>query len=206
MSVVIETPEGVIYSDPTGGSDRYSGHPAPDVVLISHEHHDHFDVETLEGLLKNETQLVAPQYVIDSLPEGLRENAVSLANGRQAEVGEITVEAIPAYGINAEAEQWHPPGRGNGYVVTVAGLRLYIAGSTEATPEMLELDDIYLALLPLYPPYALGPGEAVTAVSTFLPQFTYIYQYNSEATRDDFLRRMEDDAPSARVVAPDIAP
>lgn len=204
MSVVIETPDGVIYTDPTGGGERYADHPPPDVILVSHEHHEHYDVATLHDLTGPDTQLVVPPYVMDSLPDDLRKNAVSLANGQRSERGPIAVEAIPSYGVSGEAERWHPRGRGNGYVVTVDGRRLYVAGSTEATPEMLALKDIYLAVLPLYPPYAIGPDDAVAAVSTIVPEFTYIYQYNSEQTRDDFVQRMDESPVDTTVIAPDI--
>jgi L-ascorbate metabolism protein UlaG (beta-lactamase superfamily) len=204
MSVVIEAPEGVIYTDPTGGGDRYADQPAPDVIVVSHEHHEHYDAATLEDLLAPDTQLIVPPYVMDSLPDRLKENAVSLANGQESELGRITVEAVPAYGISTEAEQWHPRGRGNGYVVTVDDRRIYLAGSTQATPEMLELEDIYLAFLPLYAPYATGPADAVTAVSTFLPEVTYIYQYNSEEAREEFVRRMDGSSMDTTVIAPEI--
>jgi hypothetical protein len=69
---------------------------------------------------------------------------------------------------------------------------------------MLELEDIYLALLPLYPPYATGPEEAVDALSVFAPEHAYVYQYDSERTRDDFVRRMNDSATETIVIAPEI--
>lgn len=206
MSVVIEAPEGVIYTDPTGGGERYTDHPPPDVILISHEHHEHYDAATLAELVGPDTQLVVPPYVMDALPKELKDNAVALANGHRSERGSIAVEAIPAYGVSGEAESWHPRGRGNGYVVTVDGRRVYVAGSTQATPEMLELDDIYLALLPLYPPYAMGSDDGVAAVATFLPEVTYIYQYNSAETRDNFVQRMDAASIETTVIAPDITP
>ena len=206
MSVVIEGPDGVIYTDPTGGGARYADHPAPDVILISHEHHGHYDARTLQELVRPQTRVVVPPYVFDNLPEGLRGNAVSLANGESARLGTIEVEAIAAYGLRGEVRLWHPQGRGNGYVVTVDGRRIYVAGSTDATPEMLELRDIYLAFLPLYPPYALGPDDAILAASTLRPNFAYIYQYNRIRTRDDFLGRGERELGDTIIIAPNIGP
>ncbi|ANF57840.1 MBL fold metallo-hydrolase [Halotalea alkalilenta] len=204
MSVVIEGPGGVIYTDPTGGLARYSDYPAPDVILISHEHDEHFDADTLAAIVGPDTQLVVPPYVMQRLPVGLRGAAVSLANGEKSDFGSIEVEAIPAYGINGRSERWHPRGRGNGYVLTVDGRRIYVAGSTDATPEMLQLSDIYLALLPLYPPYALGPDAAVRAVLTLMPEFTYIYQYRSVRTRNEFLRKIESASTESNIIARNI--
>ncbi|MFD7026319.1 MBL fold metallo-hydrolase [Promicromonospora sukumoe] len=204
MSVVIEGPEGVVHTDPTGGAERYAHLPAPDVILVSHEHAEHYDAATLEELVEPGTLLVVPPYVMDQLPETLRGDAVPLANGQRHEDGPVVIETVPAYGVDGVAAEWHPEGRGNGYVVTVGGRRVYVAGSTQATPEMLALDDVYLALLPLYPPYATGPEEAVKALSAFVPEYAYVYQYNSERTRDDFVRRAAESVTETTVVAPEI--
>lgn len=204
MSVVIKAPGGVIYTDPTRGKERYAGHPVPDIVLVSHEHHEHFDADTLRAISGPSTRIVVPQYVMNLLPADLRPKATSLANGQSAALGSIQVEAIAAYGLKGPSAQWHPPGRGNGYVVTVDGRRLYIAGSTDATPEMLRLQDIDIAFLPLYPPYALDVDAAAQAVASFKPKTTYIYQYNSVRTRNAFIRKMKSSSSATTVVAPDI--
>ncbi|SFA82219.1 L-ascorbate metabolism protein UlaG, beta-lactamase superfamily [Rhizobium sp. NFR07] len=205
MSVVIRTPIGVIYTDPTGGKSRYDGHPAPDIVLVSHEHHEHYDADTLEEIVGDNTQLVVPPFVMEQLPPKLKGRAISLANGTSSELGSIHIEAIPAYGLTGQSAQWHPRGRGNGYVVSIDGRRIYIAGSSDAVPEMLQLKDIDIAFLPLYPPYALGVDEAIEAVSSFKPEITYIYQYDSTRTRDAFVEKARDNNPGGtRVIARDI--
>jgi L-ascorbate metabolism protein UlaG (beta-lactamase superfamily) len=204
MSVVIEAPSVVIYTDPTGGKARYAGRPAPDVILISHEHHEHYEKDTLEELAGANTRLIVPPFVMEQLPAGLRSKAIPLGNGKLSELGSITIEAIPAYGLMGEAAQWHPRGRGNGYVINVDGRRIYIAGSSDATPEMRQLKDIDIALLPLYSPYALGVDDAVTAVSSFKPDVAYIYQYNSIRTRDEFVDKMKNDPGTTTIIARDI--
>lgn len=204
MSVVIEAPGGVIYTDPTGGRGRYAGHPAPDVILISHEHHEHYDKDTLVELVGHGTRLVVPPFVMDQLPPGLRGKAISLGNGKVLELASMTIKAIPAYGLTGAAAQWHPKGRGNGYVVNVDGRRIYVAGSSDATREMRRLKDIHIAFLPLYPPYALGVDDAIDAVSSFKPEISYIYQYNSVRTRDEFVEKMKRRASATTVIARDI--
>lgn len=204
MSVVINTPSGVIYTDPTRGKQRYSGHPSPDLILISHEHHEHFDVDTLEQIAELDTRIIVPTYVMQRLPAKLAKKAVSLKYGETYTLGAIKLEAVAAYGLNGQSARWHPYGRGNGYVVTVDGIRMYIAGSTDATPEMLQLQDINVAFFPLYPPYAMGVDNAVLAVSTIKPQITYIYQYNSTQTRDAFISKLNESETTTKVIARDI--
>jgi L-ascorbate metabolism protein UlaG (beta-lactamase superfamily) len=205
MSVVIEAPSGVIYTDPTGGKSRYDGQPAPDVILVSHEHHEHYEADTLKALGSSHTRLVVPPFVMDQLPSQLRAKATSLANGMSSTFGAIRVTAVPAYGLTGASAQWHPKGRGNGYIVSIDGRRIYVAGSSDAVPEMRELQNIDIAFLPLYPPYALGVDDAIDAVSSFRPKATYIYQYNSICTRDQFIEKMNINNPSGtRIIARDI--
>lgn len=204
MSVVIETPNGVMYTDPTGGAERYAAYQRPDLILISHEHDEHYDAQTLAELAGPDTRIVVPPYVMERLPESLKGRAISLASGTSARFGAVRVDAIASYGLGGQAARWHPRGRGNAYVVTVDGQRLYIGGSTEAVPEMMEIRDIDIAFLPLYPPYALGPEEAVRAASIIQPRSIYIYQYNNVRTRDDFMKRIGGVMPRLKVVSPDI--
>lgn len=174
------------------------------MILVSHEHHEHYDAGTLTELATPTTRIVVPPYVMAELPEHLSANAVSLANGAGIVIGDIQIDPIRAFGVNGEAAEWHPEGRGNGYVVTVDGLRHYIAGSTEATPEVLALEDIYLAFLPLYPPYALSPADALRVVQEVKPELTYVYQYNSVRTRDSFVEMMDGAGLSGGLIAHDI--
>lgn len=204
MSVVIAAPSAVIYTDPTRGKSPYVGHAVPDIILVSHEHHEHFDVDTLEAIAGPKTQIVVPPYVMKRLPSSLKGKAISLANGETTQLGSIKVQAVAAYGLQGPSAEWHPRGRGNGYVVTADGRRIYVAGSTDATSEMLQLQDIEIALLPLYPPYALSAEDATKAVTTFMPRYAFVYQYDSLRTRDDFVRRMRSSSSKVTVIAPDI--
>lgn len=204
MSAVISTASGIIVTDPTGRADRYLAYGQPDLILVSHEHGEHYDTRTLEDLAGPQTRIVVTPYVMERLPDALRDRAVSLPNGESATLGDIGIEAVAAYGLGSAAAQWHPQGRGNSYLVTVGGQRLFIAGSTEAVPEMLALRDLDLMLLPLYPPYAFGPEDAVQALAEIGPESVYVYQYNSTRTRDAFVEQVRDALPQLRVVAPDI--
>ena len=176
-SFVMTVPGLVIYNDPVGGADAYEGHPAADLILISHEHGDHYDAETLAGLVGDGTRLITNPAVFDMLPEELKGRATAIGNGESASVGELQIEAIPAYNTTEDRLQYHPEGRDNGYVLTVGGRRVYIAGDTEDIPEMRALRDIFIAFVPMNLPYTMDVDQASSAVAEFAPAYVYPYHY-----------------------------
>lgn len=175
-SMVIETPGGVIYVDPVGGAEKYANYPAPNLILITHEHGDHFDLPTLEGL--PEVRLITNPAVFDMIPQPMQEHATSVANGDTVEVLDLQIEAIPAYNTTEDRTQYHPKDRDNGYVLTIGGKRFYIAGDTEPTPDMLALTDIEVAFLPMNLPYTMTIEQAAEAVATFKPRTVFPYHHS----------------------------
>ncbi|WP_102108796.1 MBL fold metallo-hydrolase [Oceaniglobus roseus] len=186
-SFVMETPNGVIYNDPVGGAEAYADLPKPDLILITHEHGDHYDVPTLEGIMAAETRLVTNPAVYDMLPEALQAKAEKLANGESTEALGYSIEAIPAYNITEDRQKYHPEGRDNGYILTIDGMRVYIAGDTEGTPEMRALTDIDLAFVPMNLPYTMDVTQAADAVAEFAPTFVYPYHYR-DSDPEEFAR------------------
>lgn len=176
-SFVMTVPGVVIYNDPVGGASAYEGHPAPDLILITHEHGDHYDVDTLAALVGEQTQLVTNPAVFDMLPEDLKAKARSIGNGDSTSVGDLGIEAIPAYNTTEGRLQYHPQGRDNGYVLTVGGRRVYIAGDTEDIPEMRALTGIHIAFVPMNLPFTMDVDQASSAVAEFKPDFVYPYHY-----------------------------
>lgn len=176
-SFVMETPSMVIYADPVGGADAYSGQPDPDLILITHEHGDHFNVETLQGIVTDQTKLLTNPAVFDKLPDELKAMASSIGNGEETTIGDIKIEAIPAYNITEERKNFHPEGRDNGYVLTIDGKRVYISGDTEGTPEMRALENIDVAFVSMNLPFTMAAKQAADAVAEFKPAYVYPYHY-----------------------------
>lgn len=176
-SFVMETPARTIYVDPVGGAAAYDGLPAADLILITHEHGDHFDLATLTDLAGPETSLLTNPAVFDQLPEEMQSRAQALENGGLAELENLTITAIPAYNITEERLNFHPQGRDNGYVLDFDGFRVYISGDTEDIPEMRALVDIDLAFVCMNLPFTMSAEAAADAVNTFAPTYVYPYHY-----------------------------
>jgi len=176
-SFVMETPSGVLYVDPVGGADAYADYPTPDFILITHHHGDHFDTETLSGLWNDNVEMITNPTVFEELPEEMKAKTVSMSNGDTGEARGIPVEAIPAYNLTEDRLQYHPQGRDNGYILSVDGLRIYIAGDTEDIPEMRALENIDIAFVPFNLPYTMDESQAASAVAEFGPKVVYPYHY-----------------------------
>lgn len=176
-SFVMETPKGTIYVDPVGDVGNYSDFPAADLILVTHEHGDHYNEETLQGVAQDGTQIITNPAVFGMLSEGLKANAREVANDDVAVFANMNIEAIPAYNMTEERLNFHPQGRDNGYVLTFEGFRVYISGDTEDIPEMRALLDIDLAFVCMNLPFTMDANAAASAVSEFAPKFVYPYHY-----------------------------
>lgn len=175
-SLVLEWDGKVIYVDPVGGAALYEGLPPPSAILITHGHGDHFDVPTLEAIA-GEAVLITNGDVFSKLPEALKAKATEMANGEDGTVVDIPIRAIAAHNTTEDRMQYHPVGVGNGYVLTFGDSQVYIAGDTEPTEDMLGLQGISLAFLPMNLPYTMTVEQAIEAINTFKPGIVYPYHY-----------------------------
>ena len=101
-----------------------------------------------------------------------------MANGDTLQIAnDITVEAVPAYNTTEGHLQFHPKGRDDGFILTLDGLRIYIAGDTEDIPEMAEIKDIDVAFLPCNQPYTMTPEQLINAARMVKPKVLFPYHY-----------------------------
>ena len=169
-----------IHIDPVGNYADYSKLPKADLILITHDHGDHFDVNTIKTLLKTGTQVVLTKTCAARYPDGK-----IMQNGESGTFGGIQVEAVPAYNIKNErspGNPFHPKGVGNGYVIHFGNKKVYVAGDTENVPEMANLKNIDIAFLPMNLPYTMTPEMVVEAVKLFHPKILYPYHFGNTDT------------------------
>ena len=170
----------VIHVDPVGREGDYSVLPDADLILVTHEHGDHLDVDAIAEILTENTSIVVSKSC-----EGRLEGAVVLENGEETTAAGFHVEAVPAYNVvhmRSEGQPYHPKGSGNGYIITFGDTRVYVAGDTEGTPEMMALDGIDIAFLPMNLPYTMTPEMVAEAARSFKPEVLYPYHYGETDT------------------------
>ncbi len=171
-TLMIEFGVKVIHVDPVSREADYSKFPRADIILITHEHQDHYDQRAVDSISKPETELILNPSV------GQKSNGGTiLKNGESAMVQGIPVRAVPAYNTTAGRSRFHPKGRDNGYIIDLGGLLIYIAGDTEKISEMTALKEIDIAFLPVNQPYTMTPKQAIEAAMMFKPKILYPYHY-----------------------------
>ena len=178
INILVDPAPPVSGDKPADITAEYKAAAAPDLILVTHEHPDHFNVPILQAVAGADTTLVAPQDVADKMPAALKAKTKVMADGSSATVKGIPVTAVPAYNTASDRIKFHPQGRyDNGYVLTLGDKRIYIAGDTEEPPEMKALDRIDVAFLPMNLPYTMTIEQAAQAVRDFKPKIVYPYHY-----------------------------
>ena len=167
-----------IYVDPVTTAVKpetdYSTLPQADYILVTHEHFDHLDSVAINQLSKPGTVLITNARCHELLG-GMGD---VMANGDSRTLAEgWTVEAVPAYNNSPDKLQFHPKGRDNGFVLTIEGMRIYIAGDTEDIPEMASIKDIDVAFLPCNLPFTMTPEQCAHAATMVKPAVLFPYHY-----------------------------
>jgi L-ascorbate metabolism protein UlaG (beta-lactamase superfamily) len=171
-SVQIEAAGTVIQVDPWSLGDLTGAKPA-ELILITDDPIHHLDPKAIAKLRKPGTTVLLPAASLSKYPEG-----TAIANGESKSVNGISVEAIPAYDIKPGAPE-HPKGKANGYLITVGGKRIYVAGVTECVPEIRALKNIDIAFIPMNLPLErMAPAAAAECTNAIKPKAVYLVHYD----------------------------
>ena len=196
-SIVIVIDGYTVYIDPVTifGND-FANMPKADLLLVTHEHHDHLDAQAIAELTQDSTRLIGSRRIPELLGHGeslVPGQTVGFDNAR------FSVTAFPAYNITPDHLQFHPKERQDiGFIFNIDGLRIYVAGDTENIPEMADLKDIDIAFLPVNQPYTMTPEQAIEAVETIKPKIFYPYHFG-ETDLSPIVEKFKDSAIDVRV-------
>jgi L-ascorbate metabolism protein UlaG (beta-lactamase superfamily) len=158
----------------------YNQLPEADIILLTHEHYDHLDLNAISSTKKKDTSIVLTEACSETIDGGL-----VLKNGDIKTVKGIKIEAVPAYNVKHKRDNgqpFHPKGMGNGYIINFVDFRVYVAGDTEDIPEMKEIKDIDIAFLPMNLPYTMTPEMVADAAKIIRPKILYPYHYGNTDT------------------------
>jgi L-ascorbate metabolism protein UlaG (beta-lactamase superfamily) len=159
----------VIHVDPVSMYANYATLPKADLILVTHEHGDHLDMTAIQAVSKPNTEIINSTSAAAILVNG-----TVMKNGETKTAAGIKIEAVPAYN---PGKPFHPKGSGNGYVLTLGNMRVYIAGDTENVPEIKALTNIDVAFLPMNLPFTMTPEQVADVAKTMMPKVLYPYHF-----------------------------
>jgi len=193
-SLIVKFDDRLIYVDPVSMFMNVEEQHKADIILITHDHYDHFDAKAVEALKKADTKIILNDSTRNKLKEG-----IVLKNGDKINFEpDIEIKAVPAYNTSTGKDIFHPKGRDNGYVLTLDGIKIYIAGDTENISEMQNIIKPDIAFLPVNQPYTMTVEQAVLAAKVIKPGILYPYHFgNSEV--EDIAKILATEAPEIEV-------
>lgn len=175
-SLVISWNGKIIYSDPDDDAtyeSRYAGMPQGDLILVTHEHGDHYSTAKLTALRKAGGVIIVPQKVYNRLDfANYRPNAIVLQYGQTTNVQGMIVQAVPGYDNSN-----HVYTNNNCYVLTLGGKRIFLSGDTSDVPEIRALTDIDVAFLAMNLPFTMNWLSATNVIRQMRPKVVYPYHY-----------------------------
>ncbi|MFX1514726.1 MAG: MBL fold metallo-hydrolase [Promethearchaeota archaeon] len=183
--VMIEVEDTRIYIDPYDLPLRYSDRPA-DVILITHDHGDHYEPMSIDLLVTEDTQLFFPAIMSQEVSEY---GAEAVQPGDTFTFDTFNMTCFYMYTMPGSDQSSHPKENNyTSYIIELEGMTMFHAGDSWEIVEYEQLTGtIDLAFLPL------GPGcqtmtemAVVRVIETIEPSYFIPIHYTEEA-KEDFL-------------------
>ena len=165
----------IIYIDPFKIDKNYND---ADIVFITHDHYDHYSEEDIDKVINENTTIIIPEEMLKKiLRKGINKNAViTVESNKEYMVQGIKFETIPAYNTN---KTFHPKENDwVGYIITLDGIRYYIAGDTDITEENRKVK-CDVAFVPVGGTYTMDFKEAAQLINEIQPKIAVPIHYGS---------------------------
>ena len=186
-SIRIQCDAFTLYVDPFRLPDGAAPKDA-DFILVTHDHFDHFSPADIEKAAGKNAALIVPETMKEKAREAaaLVKETMTVAPGQTYTFGPLSFTTVPAYNVG---KLFHPKKNGwVGYLITVDGERVFIAGDTDVTPELKNLK-CDVALLPIGGTYTMNYKEAAALVNEIQTKTVIPTHYGSVAGSEDDARR-----------------
>jgi L-ascorbate metabolism protein UlaG (beta-lactamase superfamily) len=191
-----------IYIDPFKIEELHL--PKADIIITTHEHFDHLNVDSITHLSSSETLLIGPDICQDQLKNeiSLKKEVYTLNPGDKIDIDDLSFSAIHAYNIHrfrSPGEPFHPKKSGHiGPIIHIDDVTIYHAGDTDKIPEMdgLEPD---IALLPVSGTYVMDVDECIEAALAVNAKITIPMHVGRGIGELEFASELKSRLPNLRV-------
>jgi hypothetical protein len=113
-SAVVQWDEATVFIDPVGSQAQYAPYGRPDIVVLTRADPTHLSIDTMIGMLRRDTVVLAPQVVIDRLPLMISNNVIAPFEAGMTQVVEgITFKALAASATIPHGTQVYQRERGD---------------------------------------------------------------------------------------------
>jgi len=167
-----------IYTDPYKVINNYND---ADIILITHDHFDHLDANSISKVSSKESVIIAPKDCEKAL-SSFKNKKVFVSPNETKTIKGVIIKTVPSYNINkfrSGKEVFHPREKGNvGYIFIVDAIRFYIGGDTDFIEEMKTIK-VDVAFLPVSGIYVMTAEEAAAAAKTIKADLTIPAHYGS---------------------------
>lgn len=162
-----------LYFDPFQIEDNFKD---ADIIFITHNHYDHFDIESINKVKNEKTIVVAPKSMKDDIDVIDFKEYIYLEPNEETSIDNISIKSIPAYNND---KQFHP--RNNnwlGYIVSYNNVTYYIPGDTDKTKES-ESVKCDIAFVPIGGHFTMDVDEATELIKTINPKIVIPIHYGT---------------------------
>tara|TARA_B110001454_G_scaffold177532_1_gene170059 strand:- start:1390 stop:2079 length:690 start_codon:yes stop_codon:yes gene_type:complete len=175
-----------IWVDPFGVNEELIAGDKADIILLTHEHGDHFNLDAINAVSKKGTILVCNNSGIEEKIKGnVTSDLVVMKEGDKNSVSGLSVEAVAGY------NDVHPRNNGHdsfniGFIFEFGGLRILNTGDTDLIQEFATMSPLDLVLLPIgNAGYTMDESDAAKAINDMLKPSTVIPVHYGFATGGD---------------------
>ena len=176
----------IIYFDPFKIEENIND---ANIIFITHEHYDHFDIESINKIKNENTIIVAPKSMEDIINKQEFKDYIYLNPNEEINIDNINIKTIPSYNIG---KPFHPKENNwLGYIITIDNITYYIAGDTDKTNES-ESVRCDIAFIPIGGKFTMDVNEASELIKTINPKIVIPIHYGSIVGNIDDAKRLKE--------------
>ncbi len=167
-TIKIKAAGKIIWIDPIMINAEHVGNDKADVLLLTHEHGDHYNVDCMNAVCKPGTEMGCPNNgVINKLVGHVNATISTMKEGQARTLAGLSVRAVAGY------NDFHPRNQlvdsfNVGYIFSVGGQQVLHTGDTGFIREFRTFGPLDIAMICIGGGYTMDETEGAKAVTDVL--------------------------------------